>query len=498
MNNIQYIIQVIKILLILFCPSPSEYQINSNKNEAKQKIMNILEKIDQFGTNYQQSIGIGKKSYKSIFGGIITLIVYSLCLLYFVYKFYLWTSGQLDPKISTVQQIIGNSNVTFDFNPIMVDLPALNGLDPLDPTNLIMMPYYVVTYDNQPLEFKSLLFNTYPNSLTSRSKLVIPQNVSLQYQNNVSSQAVIAFQVCDRTLYQYCAAQELIDLYFKQPQLFVNVYLTIKTFNQDLKKFELITNKLQYAFEIQFTLYNRVLFQIQNTDVSEEFLIQNYVRGTTVNSFYNTLQTLSLNFFTSIGQNVIAVIQAEINGIGQKQTIQYPILAEILADVGSIMSTLLTIKILVILFNNYMMEQQIIDSIIKFYFPEYRKLNLQRNYFNKVISVNDGQISLQSYNKFYQQAYQIAQKKLTVQNQIYEISRIQFILQSLQNRQLINQSHQIGIKIIWPIGSTQISAEESSNEVDDAQLQMDDYSLMVEYNDNIELRNNPFYEKNKI
>ena len=35
----------------------------------------------------------------------------------------------------------------------MVDLPTLNGLDPLDPTNLILMPYYIVTYDNLPLEY---------------------------------------------------------------------------------------------------------------------------------------------------------------------------------------------------------------------------------------------------------------------------------------------------------------------------------------------------------
>lgn len=55
--------------------------------------MNYLSKVDMFGSPYIPNLKDSGKKYRSPVGGILTLIVYSLSLLYFIYKMYLLLDG---------------------------------------------------------------------------------------------------------------------------------------------------------------------------------------------------------------------------------------------------------------------------------------------------------------------------------------------------------------------------------------------------------------------
>ena len=63
--------------------------------------MNFLKKFDSFGVVYNFNVNNYDKQYKSTLGGLVTISVYILTLIYFIYKIILWQTGQLIPKIST-------------------------------------------------------------------------------------------------------------------------------------------------------------------------------------------------------------------------------------------------------------------------------------------------------------------------------------------------------------------------------------------------------------
>ena len=49
--------------------------------------------------------------------------------------------------------------------------------------------------------------------------------------------------------------------------------------------------------------------------------------------------------------------------------VSYPKLSQILAEVGSISSTLLMIRVVIILFNQHLLEERLINRIIRIHHP---------------------------------------------------------------------------------------------------------------------------------
>ncbi|TNV74656.1 hypothetical protein FGO68_gene17256 [Halteria grandinella] len=82
------------------------------------------------------------------------------------------------------------------------------------------------------------------------------------------------------------------------------------------------------------------------------------------------------------------------------------------------------------------------------FYPNIKQIKFKKNWYGKVIGIEyqDKKLSLQKYKENYRKLQEIAQKKLLITNQIYEISRIQFILQSFVSRKQMAYSHFIGIK----------------------------------------------------
>ena len=68
-----------------------------------------------------------------------------------------------------------------------------------------------------------------------------------------------------------------------------------------------------------------------------------------------------------------------VDSLSETQLIIYPKLGEILADVGSIMSTLMILKIIVIVVNSKLLEDTVLNKIISFYYPEITTLKFEKN-----------------------------------------------------------------------------------------------------------------------
>jgi hypothetical protein len=63
-------------------------------------LKNILEKTDFYSTPFQFKVDKNKNGKKTYIGGLVSLIIISLSLLYIIYTFYLWFSGQLKPLVT--------------------------------------------------------------------------------------------------------------------------------------------------------------------------------------------------------------------------------------------------------------------------------------------------------------------------------------------------------------------------------------------------------------
>jgi hypothetical protein len=85
------------------------------------------------------------------------------------------------------------------------------------------------------------------------------------------------------------------------------------------------------------------------------------------------------------------------------------------------------------------LEKFLVNRIISFYYPEFEKLKIiNKSWINKkdkVLSMDrKKEYASENIISIHKKAQKIAIEKLSILNIIYELSRIQFILQSMQDR----------------------------------------------------------------
>ncbi|CAD8129845.1 unnamed protein product [Paramecium sonneborni] len=211
----------------------------------------------------------------------------------------------------------------------------------------------------------------------------------------------------------------------------------MQQYNTKLKEFEMISKQLYFILDRETALYTQ--------------LKQKHLQLTQV-SFQNQQKIKSQlsNFKQSFGSKYLGLFLIGVDSLSETQQIIYPKLGEILADVGSIMSTLMMLKLIVIQINSKILEDTLLNTIISYYYPEMQQVSFERNFLGRITNVSKNGKVIQDkvgFLKYYEQLKDFTKDKLTILNQIYEISRIQFILLSIQSKQAFRHSHQIGIRL---------------------------------------------------
>lgn len=112
------------------------------------RAINIFRKIDSFGVEFNPAINNKMHfSYKTILGGIFSLIIYSLSAAYFVYEMYRWMSMDMVPIVTTeihsfnddIINLLDESNASIEFEIYN----TANGQDLINPFNqsqLVLTP----------------------------------------------------------------------------------------------------------------------------------------------------------------------------------------------------------------------------------------------------------------------------------------------------------------------------------------------------------------------
>ncbi|CAD8179632.1 unnamed protein product [Paramecium octaurelia] len=415
--------------------------------------MKILKKADFFGVPFIQNIDQDQTKYKSIFGGIITITIFLVSLAYVFWIGYLWQTNQMSPKVSRQNYISDYSLLDLSDQIIRVYYWKYEEgiIDPFE--QKILLPLVVYANNNFVTDAQIIQNHT----LTTSGDVYVP-DMKLGFSRfddyiYTSNEMYIEIVLCSEKYLkpgEKCASPELREQFFAQIGNVVIIEFYSTTIDpRDGKKqrgFQeyYLQIEEQYCYSMQ-SFFKTNLFELQNYILFGSSQYKEYIVDLQIQT-----QTNSLEYCQKIFQNeALAIVYLGMKGTQEKITLEYPRVGDLLANIGSIVSILFMIKYIIMLFNEYFLNQKVLKELMSFYYPEFKKIQITKNWRGKIVevSLNKMKIDPNIYGKFYENVSNQMKQKFSYLNLLYEISRLYFVMRSSKFRNEFLKSHQIGIKI---------------------------------------------------
>ncbi|CAD8144987.1 unnamed protein product [Paramecium pentaurelia] len=415
-----------------------------------QRAFKFFRKIDSFGVDFNPAINNKMSfSYKTILGGIFTLIIYSLSAAYFVYEMYRWMNMDMVPIVTTeihsfnddIENLLDESNASIEFE-IYNTANEKELVNPFNQTQLVLTPI-LKNYSNGKEQAVGYNFSQY-----------VAENVfSPKLRLNSKSEYQISFARCTKDMLvegQECASQDIMNDFFNQSgnELQVNVILKIvdpRTFmeRQIKKTYAMILEEIECQItkiSMEYTHY-----QIYKDFIFPTPLNKIFVSETVEQTTYGTKDYCSKRFV----EESYALLWITTSQVAYVQRMQYPEIGDILANIGSIVEVLFLIEFLIYKINEECLIRSMQEQILSFYYPELEYIKFKKNCFGLITkcSLYSQDINPKSYIKFKNKISKLMNCKFNYLNLIYEVSRLQFLIQSIIRKEEIYQSHQVGIKL---------------------------------------------------
>ncbi|KAM3133457.1 hypothetical protein pb186bvf_014461 [Paramecium bursaria] len=338
--------------------------------------LRILKTLDLFGVPYKTKISIDEEEQKSLLGGIITAILYGVSFAYFIYVLYQWKLGNILPATSSM------SKASFKFQSgELIQLSylrySLEDIDPFDKQNIILLPvgYQLINGDiGQPLNLLSISNETsqYASQLISTNDFTIQLNVNTSDELPVI-RFVIALRSCDEmflTEGQKCASQDLVNEFWKYGGSYLSVFIKLRQYSIISQKMEVIDKEIFLPLQKQSNTNGQFLFKPVNLNIDDGILIRNEQKLQFLTDIeIITSQTGKEFLFSTFGFDTYISFFMILDPIALDNRVVYPKLSLILAEVGSISSTLLMIRVFILLFNQHILEERLINRIIRIHHP---------------------------------------------------------------------------------------------------------------------------------
>ncbi|CAD8102904.1 unnamed protein product [Paramecium sonneborni] len=414
-----------------------------------------IKKIDFFGAPLVQHIDKEQSIYKSILGGIITFLICSVSLFYTVWVIYLWHTNQFSPKISSSVYVSNFSLLDFNYDLIKLCFYKYdeNMIDPFETKVLLPLITYTENYTYTETKLLSLSNETsyYGN------KFIIPQiRLGFTNFNNIlitTSETYIQIVRCTPELLvegEQCASEEISNKFFSQAQNIIIMQIKYKQINSQDGSIESSIQEFFVSIE-QLNCYTLNTFlQSSFYEVKDSILFGSpkqleYVNGALIQPQTNTIQYCKQAF----GVETYASLYVVMKGNQIKTILEYPNAGDLLANIGSIVSLLFMFRHIIVFFNSYFLNEKIIHDMITYYYPQFSKLQIQKNWKNDIIKVTlqHQQLDLNEYKKFYKDIRLKIETKLTYVNMLYEISRMYILIRSNKPQSDIKKCHSIGVKL---------------------------------------------------
>ncbi|CAD8126008.1 unnamed protein product [Paramecium sonneborni] len=437
-------------------------------------MLKLLENLDQFGVAFQPTLKYSKTQHRTALGGIMSIVLYGLSLAYLFYVFYQWQSGLSLPKITITQKV--QRNQVLELKETYVQFESrkfeFTQIDPFNPEAIILQPAIYYLKNGFLIEPPIAINVTY--ELKSQFYTVNVANFLLKISDSKSNQdpeieMMLTLGTCQEQLLQgnqKCANKTTISNYFMQPINTIVLRQFMKDFNTATQMVETIGREQMISIQNNFTFQVQTYIRVQETSVDTGALLENINQYKFITDYRGSNSVLALDYFyTILRKELYVALYYKLDNILQEQTITYPKLSEVLAEAGSIASTLFLLSYLVVIINQKQLQFEAVNKVITMYYPEFNQIKITKNLFGQITKVkkNDRLLDLNIFKKQYQKLVKIGETKLSISNQIYEISRIQFILQSIFTSQQIISFHQHGIP--FQINNHENQKDDPSNTV---------------------------------
>ncbi|KAM3133667.1 hypothetical protein pb186bvf_014213 [Paramecium bursaria] len=384
----------------------------SEKNE-------IPSRTHSFSAVFRPSLKINQSEYKSIVGGIITLIIYGLSFTYFVYGITQWQDGQVLPSIVVYDQVIDNIEYMVNQNQLMQYIPRSfpQIIDPFNKSAIVIMV----------LKFKQISTSNIPLS-TERLQYVngslYLNNLDLKSNKTAQQYYFVVFTHCIESLLnegEQCASNQTISTFWQQTNIMV-----IKMF---LQQYSTVFRKL-------VTLEKNFYMNVKSTDTQadEGILFPNIREYVFLSEIAQISQGLNSDIYYQVFQTPSYMVFAiQMDMLQTSQNIQFPNLSQILANIGSIVSLIFIFQYFIIYLNENGLYHLAIEEIINLLVP--LNISVAKNWYGKILEVSNPKTKqnydIEEYKTYHKKLSNIAQQKLSYANLIYEMSRIQFAIQRL-------------------------------------------------------------------
>ncbi|CAD8195884.1 unnamed protein product [Paramecium pentaurelia] len=429
------------------------------------KILNTIDKIDIFGVPINLLTNEKNSAFQSKIGGLFSLIAGSLSLTYFLYVFIFWVSNLIPPNISSNQETIGYAQFQIQTGMIDLMLQDFTGdADPFRKYNNIITPHLYTVIDTRIIDKPIPLFSSQEKPYTisfENVTLVLNHEIDPDQDHQEMKQYLIVLEGCSNITLQdngYCADQKTIDDYLQKFHGFLFLSIKLNQLNHVTRELEEFNKQYYQAFDMLKPQYSQVMLKQQETIIDDGVLFNNYQNYQFLNNYELINQQVD-SFFSS---NVVSQMSKlpynftnygcylfRLDSIQVKEVVTMPKLGEFLAQVGSIVQLIFLLQYIALYYNNKLLENQLLHEIITMYYPELK--NIKLTIFNKLEFKenvdNDLKSIIQDFIPKYNFLFERAKEKCRLNNIIYEISRIQFIIQQHFGDQVLQQSHSFGGKL---------------------------------------------------
>ncbi|CAD8183974.1 unnamed protein product [Paramecium pentaurelia] len=403
----------------------------------------FLQSIDQFGVEQKLQIPPINPTQKSALGGLITLTLYGISLGYFIFQFIDWQSNHKLPKITSLQQQIEADQTILQrgvFFEICYFKKLNNSIDPFNPKQLIYNPIFqlipnnwdhtqniTLRFQQEQSENGKIINKFYVEDIKiSKSPLELSQINSVDYQ--------LLLGFCRQNQLsegQQCADEDTINEFYKQENFF-QVQLFIEQFDPKAKQFKKVPKSYVLDMMPGQLFYNQFTLQVGELELDDGFLFPNSNEYTYLSDFQFISSTHDKAYSKKYyGEELISILYFTLDEIKIVNSVEYPKISEILADTGSIISSILSISFLVSKYNENICLQKAQREIISMYYHDFIDFQIKKNWLGKIIGVNfkgrdyDPQKSEEILNKL----HQIAIAKMNYLNLQNEVAKLQIIIQ---------------------------------------------------------------------
>ncbi|CAD8143437.1 unnamed protein product [Paramecium octaurelia] len=443
--------------------------------------LKTISKFDGFFVSFNPSFGLTEQRifYKTVWGGMATIIILTFVFVYSINQLILWGSGDMIYKVSSQQKTITEGSYLEQLfvrnDPIQsLSIEFMSSINPFDNKQMIIIP---------------LLYKLNEDELYSIESEGGDENTVYVDLNNILYNAFnIIFVKCIGnedylSEFQECASQEYSDEFFDQIGLLSTIAVYNEEFDISKKTYDQYETYVNLPFDTILSNEVQILTNYEVVEANQGYLFQSseqYIvnKGCTSQVYTFTKDYHQKLYEEEIGvQEVIGSIQIQMNSTIFYVRNQYPTISEVLASIGSIIQTILLIRYIFYALNRKQLISFMKSTLLINYYPEWKEIkNVKENKINSTV-LEDKKLNKTSIEKFDKDVHEMLNHKFDYINLIYEMHQMQKILQLITPPDLLLNIHSNESKL-------QIQQDENSNQfsVQNPWSSFEDYSDSIHKN----------------